>query len=870
MDGRCPCLLLLVSFRMVDFVTPYGGEYTTMPRPKQPSPTNSVRPPQGTVLDHIASRVLWLAVRMIHEANLVRPNRDGLKVGGHQASSASAVSIFTALYFRWLRGEDLVGIKPHASPAYHAIRYLLGDLDASYLTRLRTFGGLQSYPSRTKDPDEVDFSMGSVGLGAIAPLFASLADRYIRLHHKEPAGAGPERRFVAVIGDAELDEGSMWEAILDDTLRGLGNVTLIVDLNRQSLDRIVPGIKIANVKGMFAAAGWNVLEAKYGRRLQAVFDRPGGETLRRRIDDMDNLEYQGLIRRRGDEVRSELIERTARLERDAMAATLAEVPDDRLPDLLGDLGGHDQAELAAALDAADRDPTRTTIVFAYTIKGWRLPFAGDALNHSAMLTAEQIGGLATTLGVDPADPWARFPAGSPEERLCSERGGRLRAERALWRRPVDPGAPVPPTLDLRVGTKTSTQHVFGDAVAALARTHLVDRVVTASPDVSISTNLGGWINRVGVFALEARSPGRAREHQLLRWEPSPQGRHIEFGISEMNLFLWLGQAGLARELLGDPLIPIGTVYDSFVSRGLDALIYALGAGSRFIVAGTPSGVTLASEGGAHQSSVTPSIGIELPNLRMYEPAFGQEVEWCLLEGIRGCSEPSKGFSTYLRLTTREIDQDLVAPLVARLGGAEWRSQVLAGGYRLIEARELAPDLPDDAPIVNIMAVGAVIPEAIQAVRWLVREEVAANLIVVTSQERLAAELHERRLAAIRNGWPDDLPHLGTLIPLAERGAPIVTVADAASHALAFVGSAFGSPVVPLGVDVFGQSGTIPDLYAFVGIDRDHIVEAALLAIDLRFAEAARPSTIAHSPGTWAPPWEQQATTARGAGPPPAV
>ncbi len=785
------------------------------------------------VLDAIAARVLWLAVRMVHEANVIRPNRDGLKVGGHQASTASCVSILTALYFRWLRGADLVAIKPHSSPAYHAIRYLLGDLDGSYLPTLREFGGLQAYPSRTKDRDEVDFSTGSVGLGAVAPLFASLVDRYIQSHQEQGASTRVgRRRFIAMIGDAELDEGSIWEAVLDETFRGLGNVTLIVDLNRQSLDRVVPGIKIANLKGMFEAAGWNVLEAKYGRRLQAAFDRPGGAALRRRIDEMDNDEYQRLIRRRTGEVRSRLIENATHRDRDGLAGAVADYPDEELSHLLGDLGGHDQAVLAAVLDVADRDRARPTVLFAYTIKGWRLPFAGDALNHSAMLTAEQVDALALTLGLDPTDPWAVFPAGSEEERLCSERGAQLRAERAIGRRPISTPILVPASLDIRVPARTSTQQVFGDAVAALARTSLVDRVVTASPDVSISTSLGGWINRVGVFALAGTKSAQATEQQLLRWEPSPSGRHIEFGISEMNLFLWLSQAGLAGELFDEPLVPIGTVYDSFVSRGLDALVYALYGGARFVIAGTPSGVTLAPEGGAHQSSVTASLGIELPCLRMYEPAFGREVEWCLLEGIRGCSEVPKGFATYLRLTTRYVDQDATAPVLARLGETEWRRHVLAGGYRLLEARELAPDLPADAPDVNIMAVGAVVPEAIEAVRLLVQEEVAANLIVITSAERLAAELHDRRLSAIRDRLPDDLPHLGTLIPTKERRAPIVTVADAASHALTFLGSAFGSPVVPLGVDAFGQSGTIPDLYAEFGIDRDHIVEAALLALDL--------------------------------------
>jgi pyruvate dehydrogenase E1 component len=780
-------------------------------------------------LDAIARRVLWLAIRMIHEANNVRPNRDGIKVGGHQASSASVVSILTALYFRWLRAGDLVAVKPHASPAYHAIQYLLGNLDPSMLLRLRDFGGLQSYPSRTKDPDPVDFSTGSVGLGAVAPMFAALADRYLRSHFGDSVASQPERRFVAVVGDAELDEGNVWEAILEEGLGDLGNVTMIVDLNRQSLDRVVPGIRIRRVEAMFAAAGWHAIEAKYGRRLEAQFARPDGDALRERIDDMPNEEYQVLIRRPGDEARARLVEGAAPARRDALTRVVSDVPDPKLPGLLADLGGHDLDVLDRALRAADRETGRPTVLFAYTIKGWRLPFAGDSVNHSALLRAEQIDALSEPLGADPSDPWAGFAEGSPEGRLA----GRRRQELGYDDRSRDISPSDMPALaapDVRIPARTSTQQTFGDTLAALARdAETGPRLVTAAPDVAVSTNLGGWINRAGVFAPDT-GPDLAEEKRPLDWTLGPTGRHIELGISEMNLFMWLSQFGLTGELFGERLVPIGSVYDPFIARGLDALVYALYVRSRFILVGTPSGVTLAPEGGAHQSTVTPSLGIELPGLRGYEPVFAREVVWTILEGIRGCLDPHDGFATYLRLGTRPIDQALAAPIEERLGLDGWREAVLAGGYRLLEAA--SADLPAGSPTVEVVAAGSIVPEAIEAVRILHREEIAANLIVVTSAERLAAVQHGGRLQALRTGRPDDVGHLATLIPADERRAPIVTVADASSHALSFVGGVFGAPVVPLGVDTFGQSGAIPDLYASSGIDAGHIVEAAILALDL--------------------------------------
>lgn len=798
--------------------------------------------PDGTaadeLLERIDRRILWLAVRMIHEANVVRPSPDGLKVGGHQASSASSTSIISEVLLRWLRQGDVFAPKPHAGPVYHAIQYLMGNLPAEYLTRLRSKGGLQPYLSRTKDPDPTDYSLGSMGLGPASPLFAAAVDGFLR-DHFETARANPGRRFVAIVGDAELDEGNIWEALEEESLTGLGNVTWIVDLNRQSLDRVIPGIRVRRTAAAFESAGWQVLEAKYGRHLRSWFERPGGDVLQRRIDEMSNEEYQAMVRLPGAEARERLIGGAAADARDPLARLTGEIDDTALTAILSDLGGHDHADLGRLLRMADADVARPSVLFAYTIKGWRLPFAGDASNHSALMSADQIAALAPLLGADADDPWAGFDPGSAEGRWASHRRTELYGEGAI-ERSADRGARVRRAVALedlrlepRIPAKVSTQMAFGDVLTEAARHPvLAERIVTTSADVAVSTNLGGWINKAGVYDRHHR-PIFDDSPRLLKWQPNPRGRHLELGISEMNLFMMLSQLGLSAELLGEPLIPIGTVYDTFIARGLDALVYALYNEARFILAATPSGVSLAPEGGAHQSTITPSLGIELPNLRAYEPAFAREVAWCLEEGFAGCIGARAGFSTYLRLTTRAVDQSLSAPVAERLGEAEWRRQTLAGGYLMLTGRDLVPSLPADAPRVTVAAMGAIVPEAIAAVRFLAGEEVDANLVVVTSADRLHAEIAGRRLGAMRAGGAVTHGHLEELFPASHRHAPLVTVLDGASHALAFLGGAFGAPVVPLGSDTFGQAGTIPDLYAAMGIDTPHIVEAALLALELR-------------------------------------
>ncbi len=783
------------------------------------------------VLESIQRRVLWLATNMVHHANHVRPNPDGSKIGGHQASSASIVSILTALYFSELRSGDRVSVKPHGSPAFHAVQYLLGNLEQKFLTELRVFKGLQAYPSKSKDPDraQIDFSTGSVGLGAVAPAFAALIHKYAELHF----GQVTSKRFISILGDAELDEGNVWEAVTEDYLRELGNVLWIVDMNRQSLDRVVPGIRAAQLKAMFRESGWHVVDCKYGRRLHEAFARSGGNALRRRIDEMSNEEYQSLIRLSGEDCRGRLV--LAAADPEAVARAVKDVSDADLPGLLADLGGHDLAVLLDAFAEAKAVVGAPTVVFAYTIKGWGLPIAGHPLNHSQLLSAEQMVELRAALGVEEGGEWERFPQNSPEARLCETSARRLSSDDEPTASPPVQAATIPASLGVRPLPKSSTQDALGRLLTELARVpHVGERLVTVAPDVAVSTSLGGWINRAGVFSPNTHPDHESEEGpRLLRWEPGPTGQHFEFGISEMNLFMMLSQLGRSYELCGQHLFPIGTVYDPFVCRGLDALIYGLYNEAKMILVGTPSGISLSPEGGAHQSTVTASLGIELPNLLFYEPCFGREVEWTLLEALRQCADRDQGRSTYLRLSTKAIEQTLLDSALARLGEEELRRQVLAGGYRLIDAQADAPNLAPDHT-VQIAVAGAMVPEAVEAARVLHEEGVAANVLNLTSPGQLYRGLAEARRGHLRRGTAVlDAGHLGELIPAQEQQAPIVTVQDAASHALAFLGSAFGAPVIPLGVDDFGQSGSRADLYRHYGVDAESIVSAALLALDLQ-------------------------------------
>ncbi|MHB1089482.1 MAG: transketolase-like TK C-terminal-containing protein [Ilumatobacteraceae bacterium] len=772
------------------------------------------------ILERIQQRVLWLAVRMVDYANRERKiesapdGRDAefaIKVGGHMASSASVVSIMTALWFGHLNGDDKVAVKPHASPIFHAIKYLTGELDRSYLTKLRSLGGLQAYPSRTKDPDVADFSTGSVGLGAVAPLFASMARRYIDAHF----GPRPSARFIALVGDAELDEGNVWEAITDPSLQGLGNVMWIVDANRQSLDRVIPGMKIKKLAEFFADAGWHVVEAKYGRKLQAAFAQPGGEALRDYIDEMSNERYQSLFALQGADLRAKFLDDAP----EAVEKIIATVSDDDIAPLVQNLGGHDLSLLLDCYRECDLVSDRPSVVFAYTVKGWGLPIAGDPLNHAALLSANQIDAFRAQVGLTLDSEFDRYAEDSDEDRVCRAVGSDINNQPVAPR----PELAIPAEVGIAVGAKPmSTQEVFGRLLTGLgAISGVGERMITTSPDVSVSTNLGGWINKFGVFNSQVQ-PDYLGEDRLLRWQEGPQGRHIELGISEMNLFLTLHAFGLGHDLHGEHLLPIGTLYDPFICRGLDALIYALYNGARFIVVGTPAGITLAPEGGAHQSTVTASLGMELPNITYAEPCYARALDWLLCDGLERLGS-ADGDSMYLRLSTRPINQAPFEQLAKQRGRDALRADVLNGGYRLVE--------PSAHADVIIAATGPVVPEAVAAAEQLRSEGIDALVLDITSPDRLYRQWRDGLRSAAHNGvTPSDGIHLSTLIAGHERHLPIVTLHDAASHTLAWLGSVYGAKVVPVGVDEFGQSGTIAELYGVFDLLPEQIVNAALVAL----------------------------------------
>ncbi len=777
-------------------------------------------------IDHLKTleqRLLWLSAWTVHNANHLREKReDDVKVGGHQASCASMVTIMTALYFHVLRPEDRVAVKPHAAPLFHAMHYLMGNQTLEKLENFRGYGGAQSYPSRTKDIDDVDFSTGSVGLGVAETAFASIVQDYLAA--KPWAQKRTMGRMIALVGDAELDEGNVYECLQEGWKHDLRNTWWIIDYNRQSLDGVVHEGLWAKIEAIFQAFGWRVEVLRYGALQKAAFKEPGGDKLRAWIDACPNSLYSALTFQGGAAWRKRLLEDLG--DQGAVTALIEKRSDEALSTLMNNLGGQCLETLCASFDGVKDE--RPTVFLAYTIKGWGTPLAGHKDNHAGLMTKAQMAGFQKHMGIREGEEWA------PMEGVADPKGLQafLRAVPFFVAGPRRFSAETiaSPGLHWIDDDTASTQAGFGKILDAIAKEGgpLSDRIVTTSPDVTVSTNLGAWVNRRSLFARQSKGDTFKEERipSAQKWSFSPEGQHIELGIAEMNLFLMLGAAGLSHSLFGERLIPIGTVYDPFIARGLDALNYACYQDARFMIVGTPSGVTLAPEGGAHQSIGAQLIGMSQDGLVSFEPAFLDELsiimDWSFDYLQRdGEGDPDErtwlrdetGGSVYLRLSTRMIEQ----VRAWSRDDAAFRQGVIDGGYWLKK--------PGPNAEVVIAYQGVVAPEAIKAAGRIGNNRRDIGVLAVTSADRLNSGWTAARRARAR-GNTNAKSQIERLMENVPRHAQVITVTDGHPATLAWIGGVKGHAVTPLGVEHFGQTGTVRDLYRHFQIDAEAIVSAA--------------------------------------------
>ena len=698
----------------------------------------SATPTDFPLIERVTRRAFAHMIAMIHLAN-ERPDADKTdpKVGGHPAACASSLDFLSALHLLVRRPGDFVCCKPHASPDDHALHHALGlfrhadgrwfdegESEAA-MARLRSFSHdgapvFQSYHAEA-DPDSWRFlPSGSVGIPPVAAVYLALAFRYARQHGWDV----DQPHFWCMMGDSEFREGSLLEVLPEVAERELGNVTWIIDYNRQNLDgtripnnRGLKGTDADRIEGTAVANGWEVIQLRHGSFRESVFARPGGQALRHVFEHaLTDYHYQALLWKRDPGQMRE-----AAGHDKSGAKVLATLSDEEVVRLFFDVGGHDLPAIVRAFEQSRQDALRPTLVVAHTIKGLGLECVAANGNHSAMPDESEVQRILAAQGLSLERPFARFAADSDEGRFLAARGLAMRAgiealeeHRANNRQIVADqiaehgGMPASLDINLKLAPTAHTQWMWGQLAAKLVRIGvydelakagketkagkaptadeakwhpLADLMMTMAPDVGTSTNINpGMDEKIFGPKHEENWEAKLDLHERLRPELAPTDeawtRHIRFEIAEANCMSAVGSFGKLDWFAGIPFLPLMTVYDFFIKRALDQLYYNLYWNSSFVLVGTPSGVTLSPEGAQHSWK----SDIQIPNLITWEPAFAIEMEWILCDAIRRhFSRDNRGRSGVLiRAVTRGIKQGLLLEWLRRQ--ARWKRDLPAGAH----------------------------------------------------------------------------------------------------------------------------------------------------------------------------------------------
>jgi len=783
----------------------------------------------------------WFAAWMVYWANNKPANKGKKpKVGGHQASALSSSSILTAYYLHIRRPQDRIAVKPHAAPFLYSLFYMMGHLSRHNVENLREFGGPPAYPVQHHYPGLIDYSTSIEGIGCAA----TIEDAYEAVVQNIQFGKQIDSRYEALVGDGELTELQIGGALYEAGRRKLSNVCWWIDINRQSLDRIMEDSPLGGtgpwIESLFRANGWNTINLRWGSRIEAVFAKPGGATLRRRLDALSDSHYQALLMHDGATIRSALIgatehedpiivdflrefARTAPAPVDASLNILNGFSDTDLKSLIEDVGGHDIEKLIAANQQAIRMKDAPTAVLCHTVKGRRLPgWVAHPENHGAVLSADRMEFYRRTLDLPAGEPFELPAPDSELSQMMMRRGAELFPPET--RISVAFPAITPPAWeDIRIpleGTK-STGTVFGNLNLTYLRSSIGKHMAFVAPDVGLTTHLGGIISATGVFDA---APGpdltkflREKRQQPFGWRLSREGQFHSVAINEGLAALLAFAFGREKYAIEgkDRLIPVVTIYDVFWKHAYTQIYYALYDDARFIAVGTPSGTSLSRESGTHQSIQTPAIFMGLPNIIYYEPAFAYDMKVLYHWAIAQIISPA-GEAVYLRLTTQEIDQPPIEDTPAM------RDQVIRGAYWFLNHR--GTDGYDPARnVAHVFATGHLVTEAIKASELLLDKGIFLNVCNVTSWERLKRDW-ERYWASPD---PDGSYHLNDLIPDDEVGVPTVVVGDFTPQVADWVGNALGKSVPVLGPRSFSETGSLEAIRQLHNIDADAIVRSVL-------------------------------------------
>ncbi|MGE0528816.1 MAG: pyruvate dehydrogenase, partial [Bdellovibrionales bacterium] len=629
--------------------------------------------------------------------------------------------VLGALHLVMRTGYDWIANKPHASPADHAYNYLLDLLLNENNEKLTlqeanvAMASLRAYPKEGEwvfqsyhsayDPDRHNFyPSGTVGIPPVNAGYMALAYKYAERHGYQV----PPAHFWSIMGDSEFREGSLMEAVPDFAERQLGNLTWILDFNRQSLDghritnkKALQGTDDLRIQRMMEANGWHVVHARHGQKRQKLFKKDGGSLFRELFEGgLSDYELQVMLMLQDDKaIREFLLSHQPKLEK-----FLKGLPPEDLIAAVRDFGGHDFMTLIDAYQESQRETERPSMVIAHTIKGWGLKMAAHPGNHSAIPESDELEALGKKSGMPEGEAFARFRPDSPEGKFLKARGEKLykdiqgqeqlrKDNQAHFARVAESLGPMADSLviNYKMASYPHTQWMLGQLTAKLTRlanTSLNEKelkekqrpltaeekpfklagemMVSMAPDVGTSTNLNpamdGKIYSANEVEDEESEMG-VKDRTVPDLVPGEEAndRFLRFDIQEANVMSCMGSFGKIRDTLGIPLVPLMTVYDFFIKRALDQLFYNLYWRSSFILVGTPSGVTLSPEGAQHGWK----SDIQIPNQIVWEPFFVQELDWIFVDALRRLLtyEDHDRSGVIIRGVTRGLDQKLLPQLL---------------------------------------------------------------------------------------------------------------------------------------------------------------------------------------------------------------
>ncbi len=641
------------------------------------------------------------------------------KVGGHPAASSSALHILGALHMYVKSGFDHMAVKPHASPADHSYNYLLNlflEHDHSKMNAekaeqamhgLRAFSKnsdepvFQSYHSAFDSDHHNFFPSGTVGIPPVNAGYLALAYRYAAEHGYEvPKNA----HFWALIGDSEFREGSLYEAMPDFAERELGNLTWIVDYNRQSLDghritnkKIMDGTDDHRIERTATANGWHVVQVRHGSLRKKLFKQKNGDLYQKFLEnDIEDFELQALLLVKDPkELRKAILKYQPTGKSQQLKTFLSDISDTDLYKSFRDLGGHDLESLIVAMEETKNIKDKPSLIVAHTVKGWGLKNAAAPGNHSSLPSEEEVTALREGQKIAADQLFQQFDPKSHEGQYLKDRGASLYNDmlaqyklkdknKAQFLKTFSEAGDFPKSLDInfKMANYPHTQWMLGQLTAKLTRIANTDNkqlkptqkelaaselvlkipselLVSMAPDVGTSTNLNPAMdgkvfsaNKTEDFEIEMHVKD-SKMPDLVPGEDNSD-RFLRFEIAEGNVTSCMGSFGQMRDLLGIPIMPLMTVYDFFVKRAHDQFFYNLYWKSSFILVGTPAGVTLSPEGAQHGWK----SDFQIPNQVTWEPFFCQELDWIFCHALKKHfyfdNEGHTG--TFIRGSTRGIDQ----------------------------------------------------------------------------------------------------------------------------------------------------------------------------------------------------------------------